>query len=331
MLKIAVAGFGFMGITHTINILKNKNLQLVAIVDKNPDNIRKNLAEKTGNFSTRAISMEMLSSVNIYKSLDDCLEHEELDAVVISVHTSLHFELTKKALNAGKHVFLEKPFCLEMNEGNEMIELARQRNLILMVGHVVRFMPPYLKLKNWIENKKFGALKLLSMHRFSGLPAWGEWKEKQTAFGSSGGALFDLVIHDIDFASWALGQPDSIQSTCLPGKLSNQDYVSAIWNYNSKDFKVKIEGGNSFHSTYPFQAGYTAVFEKASILYSSGDASTIKVSTDTETGQISVGDANEGFSGEMDYFESCINSNQKPDNCSPESALKTVALCYKHQ
>ncbi|MFN8254469.1 MAG: Gfo/Idh/MocA family oxidoreductase [Bacteroidales bacterium] len=330
MLKIAVAGFGFMGVTHTINILKNKNLQLVAIVDVNPENIRKNLEEKAGNFSTGSIDQQMLSDVNIYKSLDDCLLQEQLDAVVISVHTNLHGQLTKKALNAGKHVFLEKPFCLDLEEGKEMIELARQNKLVLMIGHVVRFMPAYLKLKNWIENKDFGALKFLSMHRFSGLPAWGEWKDKQTAFGTSGGALFDLAIHDIDFASWVLGQPDSVQSTCLPGKLSKYDYVSAIWNYHSKDLKVKMEGGNTFHSTYPFQAGYTAVFERASILYSSSDEN-IKISTDTEIQLISAGDANQGFSGEMEYFVSCITENKIPDLCSPESALETIELCYKHQ
>ena len=75
-----------------------------------------------------------------------------------------------------------------------------------MVGHVVRFMPPYQKLKKWIDSKEFGNLKFLSLSRFCGIPSWGQWKEKNVK-DLSGGALFDLVIHDIDFANYLLGMP----------------------------------------------------------------------------------------------------------------------------
>ncbi|MFA5819184.1 MAG: hypothetical protein WC854_07885, partial [Bacteroidales bacterium] len=66
MKKVALVGFGFMGLTHTINILKNKHLQLVAIVDKNIENIEKNLRDQVGNFSTGSISKESLSGIKMY-------------------------------------------------------------------------------------------------------------------------------------------------------------------------------------------------------------------------------------------------------------------------
>ena len=75
---------------------------------------------------------------------------------------------------------------LDIEECQGMIELADEKNLILMVAHVLRFMPPYQKLKSYIQNKEFGSLKFLSMTRFSGVPLWGEWMQKQSAFGSSG-------------------------------------------------------------------------------------------------------------------------------------------------
>lgn len=328
-IKIAVVGFGFMGITHTMNILKNPDLELVAIVDKNPENIRKNLSAQVGNFSTGVITEKEISNFKIYSSFEDCIADEHLDACVIAVHTNFHFSLTKLALEAGINVFLEKPFCLEISEGVKLIELARSKQLLLMVGHVVRFMPPYLKLKNWIDSGEFGRLKFLSLTRFSGLPVWGQWKEKQQDFGSSGGALFDLVIHDIDFVQWALGNPDSIESTCLPGKLSKHDYLNAFWKYNS-GINVKIEGGNTFHTAFPFQAGYSANFENASVLYSSNNSENIIVATDTETKNVTAGDAMDGYSGEIDYFIQCLINHEEPIKCMPESALQSIKLGYKH-
>src|SRR5665647_3540734 len=184
MKKVAILGFGFMGMTHAENILKNSDLDLVAIVDKNPTAVEEKLLSQTGNFATGGIKKEQ----------------------------------------------------------------------ILMIGHVVRFTPPYQKLKEWIDNGKYGALKFLSMSRFSGVPAWGEWMDRRTSYGSSGGALFDLLIHDIDYVNYILGIPGSIKCDYLPGLLSKHDYISAMWNYFDKDIHVKIEGGNIFHSSFPFQA-----------------------------------------------------------------------------
>ncbi|MBK6284144.1 MAG: Gfo/Idh/MocA family oxidoreductase [Draconibacterium sp.] len=328
-IRIAVVGFGFMGITHTMNILKNPGLELVAIVDKNPENIRKNINEQVGNFSTGGISEKEIANIKIYSSLEDCIADEQLDACVIAVHTDFHYKLTKLAFEAGINVLLEKPFCLNISEGEELIELAANKGLLLMIAHVVRFMPAYQKLKNWIDSGEFGNLNFLSMTRFSGVPAWGQWKEKQKEFGSSGGALFDLVIHDIDFIQWAVGIPESIESTILPGKLSRHDYLNARWKYNS-GINVKIEGGNIFHTAFPFQAGFSAGFEKASIVYSSTNPENIIVATDTETIKIPGGDAMEGYSGELNYFVDCLKNKTKPEKCMPESALQSIKLGYKH-
>jgi len=330
MIKTVVLGFGFMGKTHTGNILNNPNVQLVAIVDKNTENIQKNLKEESGNFSTDSFGEEELSKVNIYADFAECLRVEKPDACVIAVHTNLHYTMAKLALEAGCHVFLEKPFTLDLEKGQALINLASANNKILMIGHVLRFMPAYLKLKNWIDTGEFGKLEFLSFSRFSGVPAWGQWKDKQKDFGSSGGALFDLVIHDIDFAQWVCGMPDEISANCLPGKLSNHDYVSALWNYRNKNLQVKIEGGNTFHTAYPFQASFSARFEKASVIHYPKDPENIIVTTDTETTLIPAGDANDGFSGELNYFVSCIMENKLPEKCTPQSALESISICYRH-
>lgn len=328
MIKVGVIGFGFMGITHAMAIQRNKKLKLQAIITRRVDAVEKKLSTQTGNLSTGEADAASILQVNRYTSLQECLKHEKLDAVHICVHTDLHYELAKEAMEYGLHVLLEKPLSLNLDEGRSLIRLATTRNVKFMVAHVVRFMPPYQKLKQWIDTLEFGPLKFLSMTRFSGVPSWGQWNEKRQEFGSSGGALFDLVIHDIDFVSYALGVPGKIQASCYPGALSMHDYISAHWFYNQAH--ATVEGGNVFHSQFPFQAGYMASFQHASVTYSTLQPEFIKVSTNEKLTEVPAGDAGEGYYNEIDYFATCIEEDRQPLECTPDSSLQTIQLCYDH-
>jgi len=329
MQKFVIVGFGFMGTTHAISLLNHPGAQLVAIVDLDPEKALENLGKESGNLEIGGIKREDISEIRTYTSLENCLAEEEPDACILSVHTEHHYSMSVQVLEAGIHVFVEKPLVLDPAQGIKLIKLAAQKDLLLMVGHVVRFMPPYLKLKHWIESGEFGELSWLSMTRFTGLPAWGQWKEKQKDSGSSGGALFDLAIHDIDYVQWVLGKPDSIEATTLPGKLSAHDYVCALWRYKSGP-DVKIEGGTRFHHQFPFEAGYFAVFEKVSIKYSSSSPEDIIIASDTDTLQVSAGDAMEGYANELAYYIECLDRKVIPEKCLPESALQSIRLCYEH-
>jgi predicted dehydrogenase len=329
MNRVAVVGFGFMGITHTLNILKNRDLKLKAIVDINPDLIEKNLKSSIGNLSTGNIDADGLAGISKYSNLDECLRMEDLDSVNICTHVNLHYEMAKIALLNDKHVFLEKPFCLNVKQAEELIALAEQRKKTLMIGHVVRFMPPYQKLKQWVDNKEFGELKFLSLSRFCGLPSWGQWKDKNVK-ELSGGALFDLVIHDIDYANYIMGMPSDIECSYLPGKYTRHDYISAVWSYLKSDVHVKIDGGFTFHSNFPFQASYMAQFEKASILFTSMKGDIIQIADDTSIKEVPAGDIGDGYYNEIAYFANCVKRNIKPEECTPVSSLQAIQLCYNH-
>lgn len=328
MINVAVIGFGFMGITHAINILRNKNITLQAIITRHPQNIDSKLNEQVGNFSSGSLDREAIGRIATYTTLRDCVKNEKIDAVHICVHSDLHYDMAREAIDYGLHVLLEKPMCLRQEEAKLLIHLAHQKKVTLMVAHVVRFMPAYVRLKQWIDDRSFGPLEFISLTRFTGVASWGQWKEKQKDFGSSGGALFDLVIHDIDFLNYVMGGPGKIKSVCYPGKLSMQDYVSAYWQYG--DVYAKIEGGNTFHSAFPFQAGFMARFENASVNFTSMEPGVIQVCTNEERKRIPIADPNEGFYNEIDYFASCIENNTEPLECMPESSLQTIRLCYDH-
>lgn len=330
MKKIVIVGFGFMGMNHARNVIKNENVKLVAVVDKNTSDISEKLNQQSGNFTVESVTAGALEGINLYDDFGNCLLTEKPDICIIAVHTNLHYEFAKTALEAGVHVFVEKPFCLDVVQGQALIDLAAFKERTLMVGHVVRFMPAWQELKELIDSQKYGLLEFLSLSRFSGIPSWGQWKDNLHHFGSTGGALFDLVVHDIDFAQWACGIPDEIKATYLSGKLSNHDYVSTFWNYKNKQLQVKIEGGNTFHGQYPFQASFSARFQNASIFYSSLTPAHIHIATDIETINLPVEDANEGFARELNYFIECVVDHKSPDLCHPSSALNTIDICYRH-
>ena len=82
MKNVAVVGFGFMGMTHTLNILRNPDLRLVAIVDQDMEGIDKKIKAESGNFSTGEVDPEIIKNINKYPDLSECLSHEALDAVL---------------------------------------------------------------------------------------------------------------------------------------------------------------------------------------------------------------------------------------------------------
>lgn len=326
-LKAIVVGFGFMGKTHASTILNSDRMELKAIVDPA---MSADSSQAAGNFDTGTIDKSQLESVNWYSSIDECLANETPDLAFICVHTALHAPIAMKTIEKGIHTFIEKPFVLDVKEGEELIKQAKRFKVKLGVGHVVRFMSAYTTLHEIYKTNQYGKLNFISLGRYTGVPDWGEWKSKQTTFGASGGALFDLVIHDIDFLQFMLGLPDSLYAINLPGSLSNHDYICSIWKYEQNGVKVKVEGGNIFHSKMPFSASYRASFENATVVWDAADGLKISISTDQESFTIDVEDGNKGFVDETEYFARCVLENTFPALCSAESALDTIKLCYKH-
>jgi predicted dehydrogenase len=142
--------------------------------------------------------------------------------------------------------------------------------------------------------------------------------------------LFDLVIHDIDFLHYMLGIPDTVDSTCFAGALSEHDYICAFWKYRGRDVCVKVEGGNPFPSHFPFEASFKASFEKATLVYQSSNGNELKIIDSDSVQVLPLDDFNEGYRRETEYFAQCIVNDVYPEACSAESSLETIKLCYRH-
>jgi len=165
-LKMAVIGTGHMG-RHHVNILSNlPGVELAAIADR---------SEQT-----------LLNISNKYdiKGFSDFRKLIRMvDAVVVAVPTSHHYEVTKELLQAKKHVLVEKPLTQTVAEGAELIELARRNGCVLMVGHVERFNAAVQQLRKIVKNPY-----LIESMRC------GPMDKRIT----DAGVVMDLMIHDID-------------------------------------------------------------------------------------------------------------------------------------
>ena len=149
--------------------------------------------------------------VKCYKDYKAMLSDQEVDAVIIATISGLHAEMAKEALQANKHVILEKPMALSIEDSNELIRLARLKQKQLMICHQLRFLPIMQKVKSVLDEGKLGKLLLgtasIRLNRSPEYYASAAWRGKWAA---DGGMLINQGIHLVDLLQWFLGDVESV-------------------------------------------------------------------------------------------------------------------------
>jgi predicted dehydrogenase len=195
--NIALVGAGEIGAVHARAHAAAAGNRLAAICDVHAEQAQR-LAEQVA--PTAAVT-----------SLDAVLDDPQIEAVDLCVPNHLHRELTVRALEAGKHVFCEKPIALTLDDADAMLAAAERAGRFLMIGHVLRFWPEYVLAKQAIDEGRIGDVLLMSGRRMvsllAGTPGADGWRRDPAR---SGGAVLDMQIHDLDVFCWLLGQPESI-------------------------------------------------------------------------------------------------------------------------
>lgn len=315
MLKTAVVGIGNMGATHLICHKNSEYVQPVAVVDIYEDHAEK-ILENIG------------LSIPVYSNIEEMIKNEKPDLVDIVTPTYTHKELSVKAMNLGCHVLCEKPMALSVEDCVEMIEASKATGKRLMIAHVVRFMAPYMYLKNAVDTEGLGKLLHLSMTRNSGIPLWSRdnW---MIDVKKSGGEVIDLSIHDIDFACYLLGKPIEVSSIHREMK-ENTEFSSVNLTYEGTS--VNIEGG-WYATQIPFKANFTAYFENG-VIESNGvgiteNGKAVEITDETEAvllnGKPYTKD--DAYRKEIEYFVDCIENNIETSAVLPESSMASVAAC----
>ena len=187
-LRMCIIGIGRAGMVHANNIVHNlKNASLVAIVDSNIEVAKQKKKE--------------LGIEKVFSNIDEALEWGKFDAVVIVTPTFTHKDVAIKVSNEGKHIFCEKPISIKIDDAKEMISFAEKNNVLLQVGFMRRFDPPYRHAKEIIEDGKLGEVMIIkSVGRGPGLPPPWTYKVKD-----SNGLLGEVNSHDFDSTRWLAG------------------------------------------------------------------------------------------------------------------------------
>lgn len=136
-------------------------------------------------------------------SPDGLLGSGQLDAVVVATPTDTHAELTCRALEAGLHVFCEKPLSRNLDQAHQVRDVSERTGAKVAVGHVVRYFAPYRAARELIRTGQLGTVSTARLRRLNTSPA-----RVRDWYGDprrSGGAVLDMAIHDIDWCLWALG------------------------------------------------------------------------------------------------------------------------------
>lgn len=261
MVKFAIVGMGHIAKKHIEAIENAEGAVLAAVCDTNPDRL-------TG----------LPAEVKTYTDLDTMLkENEDIAVVNICVPSGLHAKLTKMVAEHKRHIIVEKPMALKVEDAEEMIRVAKENGVKLAVVHPNRFRPAIQKLKQKMDEGAFGKL--------SHANATVRWNRNQAYYDQAawrgtkefdGGVLMNQAIHDLDLMLWLMGPVESVQAMAATRlrNIETEDVAAAVVQFKNGALGV-IEAATTI---YPKNLEESiAVFgEKASVKISGRTANFIE-------------------------------------------------------
>jgi len=261
MLRIGIHGLGFMGMMHYLAYQRLSGVQVAAICETSPERRKGDWTAIKGNFGPQGTQMD-LTGVKTYTEAGELFADPDIDLVDVCLPPSLHAEMTIAALNAGKHVFCEKPIALSLKDADAMTAAANANKKLFMVGHVLPFFPAYAFVYEAARTKKYG--KLIGGH-FDRVISDPVWLKDFYNMSTTGGPLLDLHIHDAHFIRLLFGMPKQVQSI---GRLRGEvpEYFSTQFVFGDPSLVVTATSGCIFQQGRPFMARSEVHFEKATMV-----------------------------------------------------------------
>ena len=308
--KIGVIGLGFMGRMHLSAYLKLPNAKVVAVADIDQDK-REGKSGGAGNLGDAGWTFDVKSCEHVYDSGFKLIEDPAVDLVDLCVPTCDHKDLFVAAVKAGKHVLCEKPMAVAAADVKAMVAAGKEAKGAVMIAQCVRFWPAYVLLKEYVTANTLGKCKSLILRRQGAKGLWSPWYFNSAI---SGGALYDLHVHDTDYVNFLFGKPAAVSSVGSVGGTTDRGVDHVVTNYYyPKDLveAVTAIGAWHQHKTWPFYMGYTAVFERGTLDFDIQRSQPVMLYTDESAAEIKVA-ATDGWFEEIKYLVDCVAAGEKP-------------------
>lgn len=263
MVRVGIAGIGFMGMIHYLSYAKVRGAKVVAMADCDRKKLSGDWRSIKGNFGPRGKRMD-LKGVRTYDRTDELLRDPDVDLVDVCLPPALHRDVTIAALRAGKHVFCEKPIALDARDAQRMVAAAERAGRQLCVGHVLPYFPEYAYIRELADSRKFGRLVGGSFKRVVSNPLWIANYFDADAIG---GPMYDLHIHDAHFIRLMFGMPNRVFAA---GRLQGDvaKYFTSQFLYDGKrPVAVTATSGVIDQQGRSFTQGFEIHFEQATVLF----------------------------------------------------------------
>lgn len=207
MVRLGIVGLGKMGISHLAIAKAHPDIDLVAVCD-------------TARYMLDVL--EKYTGIRTFTDYERMLAECTLDAVIIATPTHLHAPMLRTALERRLHVFCEKPFCLDAQEGAEIADIARRQGVVNQVGYHCRFVSTFQEAHTLLSTSALGRVHHGRVEVYGPVVVRSKtatWRSRRT---EGGGCLNDYACHGVDLLNYLLGCPERVGGTVLGRVFSNE-------------------------------------------------------------------------------------------------------------
>ena len=262
MIRVGIAGIGFMGMIHYLAYQKVRGARVTAICTRDKKKLAGDWRSIQGNFGPAGTKVN-LGNMARYRQLDEMIADNGVDVIDVCLPPALHAPATLAALAAGKHVFCEKPIALTTADAQKMVRAAARRNRQLLIGHVLPFFPEYAYARKLASSGKYGRLLGGHFKRVISDPLWiKDFYDPRKV----GGPVIDLHIHDAHFIRLLFGMPKAVFSS---GRTRGGvvEYLDTQFLFDDPRLVVSATGGVIDQQGRPFTHGFELHFERATLWF----------------------------------------------------------------
>ena len=282
---------------------------------------------------------------NHFTEFDELLAVPGIDMVVIGAPNHVHHKLTLAAAKAGKHVVVEKPFCLNLQEADEMIEACAAANVKLMYAEVLCFTPKYVRLKELLDEGALGDPVFIKQSEKHNGPHSAHFWDMERA---GGGATMDLGCHAIEFFRWMLGNPKITSVYAQMGTYVHQDKtigddnaiiilefengVTAMaeesWTYpGGMDDKAEVYGTEGHAHADLLKGNSILTYSSKGVGYA------VEKAGDTKGWSFTMFEElwNYGFPQQFAHFVNCVKKDKRPITTGEDgrAVLEVIFAAYE--